>query len=126
MREHYFFKYNAHVVNEKLYLAKSFETMLQQITHGAIQFLNKRKKLVQFALIFHLLSHNRPMIEYTIMETLFVQLNILDNPITHWFNGYGWQMADCMCKQVLKQTQTSIIGPSFLSLNAYEITNINN
>jgi hypothetical protein len=64
---HYYLKPNAHVPNEKLYFAKGLKTMLQHVIHGAIQFFDKRKKIVQFPLIFHLLSHNRPLIEYTTM-----------------------------------------------------------
>jgi len=64
-------KSNAHVANEKLYFAKGSKTVLQQVTHGAIQFFDKRKKIVQFALIFHLLNRNRPMIKYITMQMLF-------------------------------------------------------
>jgi len=35
-------------------------------------------------------------------------------------------MADCMSKQVLKQIQTIVVGPSFLSLNANEVITIDN
>ncbi len=126
MGEHYFLKSNAHVVNEKLYFAKGSKIMLQQVIHGVVQFFNKTKKIVQYALIFQLFNHNHPMIEYTTMETLFVQLNIPNNPIKHWSNGYGWEMANCMFEQVLKQIQITIVGAIFLSLSAYEITTINN
>jgi hypothetical protein len=53
------------VINEKLYFSKGLETLLQQITHGAIQ-VDKKKKM-QFASIFHLLSHGCPMIDYIAM-----------------------------------------------------------
>jgi hypothetical protein len=58
---------------------------------------------MQFTLIFHLFRHSRPIIEYTIMQTLFVQLNMFDNHIKHWSNGFEWEMANCMFEQVLKQ-----------------------
>jgi hypothetical protein len=54
-------KSNAHVANEKLYFAKDSEIVLQQVIHGATHFLDKRKKIMQFALIFHLFNHNYPM-----------------------------------------------------------------
>jgi hypothetical protein len=54
MGDHYFLRTNSHVANEKLNFSKGSKTMLQQITHGAIQ-VDKKKKIVQFALIFHLL-----------------------------------------------------------------------
>jgi hypothetical protein len=34
VRHHYFLKFNAHVVNEKFYVAKGLKTMLQQVTDG--------------------------------------------------------------------------------------------
>ncbi len=81
---------------------------------------------MQFALIFHLLSHGCPMTKHTTMQTLFMQLNVLDNPIKLWFNGCRWEMVDCMSKQVLKQTQTIVVGASFLSLSVDEVTTIDN
>ncbi len=54
--EHYFLKPNAHVANEKLYFAKGLKIMLQHVIHGAIQFSDKRKKIVQFPLIFYLVT----------------------------------------------------------------------
>ncbi len=50
------------------YFAKVLKTMLQHVIHGAIQFYDKKKKIVQFALIFHLIT-TRPIIEYTTMQT---------------------------------------------------------
>ncbi len=120
--EHYFLKSIAHVVNEKLYFTKGSKTMLQQVTHGAIESLDKKKKIVQFALIFHLLSDDHPMIKYITMQMLFVQLNVLDNPIKHQFDGSRWEIVDYMFEQVLKQIKTIIIGANFLSLNANEVT----
>ncbi len=64
-------------------LQKGLEIMLQQITHGVVQFLDKRKKIMQFALIFHLFNHSHPMIEYITMQTLFVELNVPNNPMKH-------------------------------------------
>jgi hypothetical protein len=65
--EHYFLKSNARVLNEKLYFAKGSEILLWQVTHGAVQIFDKRKKIVQFALIFHLLNHDYPATKYTTM-----------------------------------------------------------
>ncbi len=62
------------------------------------------------------------MIEYTSTWTLFVQLNVHDNPIKHWYDGFGWEMANYMSKQVLKQIQTIVTQASFLSLSVDEVT----
>jgi hypothetical protein len=70
--EHYFLKSNAHVANEKLYFTKGSKSVLQQVIDGVAWFLDKRKKIMQFALVFHFLNHDYPMTEYTTMQTLFV------------------------------------------------------
>jgi hypothetical protein len=54
------------VANEELYFSKGFKTVLQQIIHGVIQ-VDKKKKIVQFTLILHLLNHGHPMTNYTTM-----------------------------------------------------------
>jgi hypothetical protein len=111
--EHYFLKSNAHVFNEKLYFVKGLELMLQQIIHSVVQFFDKRKKIMQFALIFHLLSHGHPMTKYTTMQTLFVELNVPNNHMKHWFHGFGWEMTNCMFEQVLNKLKLLLLGQAF-------------
>jgi hypothetical protein len=124
--EHYFLKSNAYVIDEKFYFAKGLEAVLEQITHGATQFLDKRKKIMQFVLIFHLLNHGHPMIEYTIMQTLSMKLNVPNNPMKLWSNGSRWEMTNYMFKQVLKQTHIIVIGASFISLSVNEVIIVDN
>lgn len=59
--------------------------------------LTRKKKSFIFGL-----NHGNPMIKYTTMKNLFMQLNILNNIIKQWSNGVSWEMVNCMCKlQVL-------------------------
>jgi len=84
--------------------AKGFKILLQQIIHDAIQ-INRGKKLVQFAFMFHLFIHGPPLIEYTTMQMLFMQLSVFNNPIQNiGLMGASWETEDCICKQVLKGT----------------------
>ncbi len=53
MGDIYFLKTNQHVINEKLYVQRGGDFVLQQVAKG---IMVEQKKLVQFALIFHLLS----------------------------------------------------------------------
>jgi hypothetical protein len=53
--------------------------MLQKNVHGAI-IERKKKKINSNALIFQLLNHGCPMIEYFTMQIFFVQLNVFNNP----------------------------------------------
>jgi hypothetical protein len=58
--EHYFLKSNAHVANEKLYFTKGLEIVLQQVIHGATQFLNKKKNNCAIFLDFSLIQSRLP------------------------------------------------------------------
>jgi hypothetical protein len=42
----HYLKSNAHVVNEKFHFAKGLKIVLEQVTHGASQFHDKKKKIV--------------------------------------------------------------------------------
>jgi hypothetical protein len=66
------------------------------------------------------------MTEYTTTHKLFVQLNVHNNPMKYWFDGACWEMANCMCKQVLKKTQSVVVGGKFVFLSANEATTIDN
>jgi hypothetical protein len=83
--EHYFLKTNAHVANEKLYVAKGL-------------------KIILIALIFTcsiMVSHDR--IHNNVK--LIYEVKCFDNPMKHWFDGFGGEMANCMCEQVLNRNQ---------------------
>jgi hypothetical protein len=66
MEDHYFLTTNFHVANEESYFSKGSKTMLPQVTHGAIQ-VDKKKKIVQFDFIFHLLNYGHLVTDYTTM-----------------------------------------------------------
>ncbi len=55
-----------------------------------------------------------------------MQLNVLNNPIKHWFDGASWEMVNCICEQVLKIIQSAIARSRYLFLSANEMTIIDN
>jgi hypothetical protein len=71
VREHYFLKTNAHATNEKLYFVKGLETMLQQVVEG-VKLMGVKKKIMQFALLFHLLNRRCLMNKYNHNNTSWV------------------------------------------------------
>ncbi len=81
---------------------------------------------MQFALNSHLFGHDWPMTKYTTMHTLFMQLNVPKDPMNHYYDGYRWEMTNYMFEQVLKQTQTIIVGARFFSLSVDEVTTVDN
>ncbi len=66
------------------------------------------------------------MIEYMAMHILFRLLNFPTNPMKHWFDGANSKMIDYVCEQVLKRTQSVVVGSNFFSLNIDKITIIDN
>jgi hypothetical protein len=54
-KECYFLKTIANVANEKLYFAKGPKIVLQQVVEG-VTWVDRKKKIMQVALLFHLLN----------------------------------------------------------------------
>jgi hypothetical protein len=55
---------------------------------------NEKKKLVQFAFIFHLHSQGRPMTKYKQMQSLFVFLKVLNYPSKCWNDCVRWEIVE--------------------------------
>ncbi len=55
-----------------------------------------------------------------------MQLNVLNDPMKHWFDGASWEMVNCICEQVLKIIQNVVARSRFVFLNANEMTTIDN
>lgn len=100
--EYYFISDNAHVKNEHTYFAFGKDSILQQVI-ASISI--EKKKLVQFTLLFHLLSHDRPMIDYKESQKLFAQLKVPNTPKKHWGDNLGWEMVESMNEVILAKTK---------------------
>jgi len=48
------------------------------------------------------------------MQKLFVQLNVPNNPMKHWYDGASCEIIDYMRKQVLKRTQSVVLKGRFV------------
>ncbi len=55
------------------------------------------------------------------MHKLFVLFNVPNNPMKHWFDGVGWEMANFMCEQVLKKIQNVVVISRFVYLGVDEV-----
>ncbi len=64
--------------------------------------VEKKKKIVQFVPIFHLLKHGKPMTNFEHMGGLFDFLNVHHMPGKHWTNLASWGMAIAMHNVILK------------------------
>jgi hypothetical protein len=70
--EHYFLATNQSVKNEKHYFAQVGEMIVVQFAHGTVK--ERKQKLVQFRLLFWILSQGHPMSDFEDSRELFRQL----------------------------------------------------
>ncbi len=73
-----------HAKNERLYTNVKKDIVTNQIFRGAIA--KRKKKLVQFAICFHMISKGKPMTDYENMSKLLQFFDVKDFPRTHWYN----------------------------------------
>jgi hypothetical protein len=88
--------------------------------------VERSRKRVQFGTIFNLLSQDCPMLEYEASLSLFKFLNLPGIPKLHWSDNAGWEMADAMFGQVLKQNKVVIQSANYLAISCDEVTTIDN
>jgi hypothetical protein len=60
--------------------------MLQHVAHNVT--IEKKKRIVQLALIYHLRNHGHPMNEYITLKWLFVHLNVSHNLKNYSLMGF--------------------------------------
>jgi hypothetical protein len=92
--DHYFLTTNQHVRNERVYFSRVRDTIAQRVAQGTIQ--ERQHKLVQFQLLFWILSQGKPMSDFEACRELFMQLSVPHCPRKHWSASSGWDMADNM------------------------------
>jgi hypothetical protein len=86
----------------------------------------KYRNVFQFATLFHILKHGRPMLEYEAHKELFDFLNLEKNPKMHLTNLIGWAMAQHLHNMVLEIIIFTIIVVQYISLTCDEVNTIDN
>lgn len=120
----YFVGTTAHEKNEKELLFHPLDTVHNQVFHAVT--LEQKRKLVQFIVIFTLLSLGRPMSDFESMRLMLEKLRFQDSPKTHWSPTSGWEMVENLFHIVQLQTRVAACEARFLSLFADEVTTIDN
>jgi len=87
---------------------------------------DKTRKIAQFATVFHMLQHGRPMLEYESMRELFTFLKMPHLSKKHWGDNSGWLMAEYLHAQVMQKAREVIHGGKFLSISVDEVTTVDN
>jgi len=113
-----------HRKNLRLYAAKPPATVLEQLNNCTT--VEARKKRVQFATLFQLLSDGRPMMEFESRQSLYKLLQVPDLPAAHWCDNSGWVMATYMYKQVMEETKRLISAARFVAVTVDEVTAVDN
>ena len=120
----YFLSTNVHVKNERIYFSRGGDTVLQQVAQGVVQ--ERKRKEVQFRLLFHVFSLGRPMTDFAASKVLFQQLNVPNFPLKHWNEASRWNMASSMATVISERTKTLIKEARFLAISADEVTTVDN
>lgn len=120
----YFDPANAHVQNEKLYFARGQESVAEQVT--TFSSMERKMKLVNFTVLFHVLSKGSPMLDYEQHFALCKQLKVPNLPTKHWNDNSGWDMAECMTRVVIEHHKKELKDAAIFSLSADEVTTIDN
>jgi hypothetical protein len=85
-----------------------------------------KRKEVQMAIVFHLLSFGRPMLEYEHMRGLLEQLGCPKLPLKHWYDSAGWEFAESFYNIVQRRTKLVVSGAKYLSLSCDEVSTVDN
>jgi hypothetical protein len=120
--DHYFLTTNQHVRNERVYFSRVGDTIAQRVVQGAIQ--EHQHKLVQFRLLFWILSQGKPMSNYEACHELFMQLSVPNCSRKHWSASSGWDMADSMSEVLSIHTKKILTEARFYAISADEVTTI--
>jgi hypothetical protein len=86
--------------------------------------VEKKKKLVQFQVLFWLLSEGHPMTQYAAFKELLTQLSVANFSRKHWSPDSGWEMAEALAHVVSETTKSILKQASFISVSADEVTMI--
>ncbi len=83
----------AHLINMWLWAQWGPNSILQQVNKPSRE---GNWKIVQFKSLFHILSHDHPVLEYETIYDLFVSLKVPNNLSMHWFNSTGYTLVKFM------------------------------
>jgi hypothetical protein len=118
--ECYWDKSCKHAKNQELFAGRKSDTVLQMVQNTIVG--EGRRKFVQLAMLFHVLSRGRPMTEYEALYELLKYLRTKHLPPKHWSNNSGWELADHMHMVVLEKLKETIRSARFLAISCDEVT----
>jgi hypothetical protein len=106
---------------EKVYLSIPVDSIATIVSRAAV-----KGKKVEVAILFHMLSHGRPMVEYESMQLLLEHLGVPKLPKKHWSDNSGWEISEAIHRAVELKTKALISSSRCLSLSCDEVTTVDN
>jgi len=88
--------------------------------------IERKKKLIKFAFIFHLFSQGGSMTKYEKMQTLLVFVKVLNHPSKHWSDYVNWVIIESLHRVVSIAIEEANMVSNFSSFFANKLTTINN
>lgn len=107
-----------------LFAARSPSSVADQIQ--GCNTLESRKKRVQLAMLFQLLTSGRPKTEFESRFELYKFLNVPKLPWKHWADGSGWIMAEHVYDFVKQKIKLLVTGATYFALSANETSACDN
>jgi hypothetical protein len=122
--ENYYLGHNQHMKNEGFYYVRGGESILDKIVVGLTQ--ERKKKMVQFRTMFHLLTLGRPMHDYTTCQDLYNALNVPHQPRKHWFEQVGWEIVHALALVVCDKIKEALAKANYIAISCDEVTTVDN
>jgi hypothetical protein len=109
-----------HVKNHELFVSRKVDTVLQMVQNTIVG--ESRRKFVQLATLFHVLSRGRPMTKYEVLQDLLKCLKTKHLPTKHWSDNSDWELAEHMHLVVLEMLKATIRSAHFIVISCDEVT----
>jgi hypothetical protein len=117
-RDQYYWNNDSRHMKAERALAATNGDSILKVLAGA----PRKRKEVQFDVLFYLLSHGRPMTEYEGMRALLENLGVPKLPKKHWSDNSGWEMAESIL-QIIKQKTAEMVGAArYVAITCDEVT----
>ena len=90
----------------RTWVGKKPATVAEQVVSGLAG--EYKQKEVQFATLFEILSHGRPMVDYKRFEALFKHLRVKNMPTRYWSETTSWKMSEHLYLSMLSRLRSVV------------------
>jgi hypothetical protein len=122
--EVYVLKSCRHQQNLAICVARKPTSVLRHV--NIFGSLERKKKKVQFASLFHILSQGRPLVHYESLLQLYQYIDVPNLPRMHWSDSSGWQMAEFLYAEVRDAIKVQCSDAPFFAVTCDETTSCDN